>query len=529
LEIVWGGNDMTPAGPAGVEAAAFASRDLPGILPDDPHDQVLVRNVRPLDWVNPVPAGRYNLVAIGGGTAGLVSAAGAAGLGARVALVERHLLGGDCLNYGCVPSKALLRAARAAREVREAAAFGLSSGGAGPQDFAAVMTRMRARRAQIAPHDSARRFRDLGIDVFVGAARFVGPDTVEVDGRRLRFSRAVIATGARPAAPPIPGLAEAGFLTNETVFGLTSLPRRLVVIGAGPIGCELGQAFARFGSRVAIVSLDPRLLPREDPDAAALLEQRFAQDGIDLYLGAAITAVQRVERGKAVVFDRGRGPEAVEADEILVAVGRAPNVEALDLEAAGIAATRDGITVDDRLQTTNPRVYAAGDVCSRFKFTHAADAMARVAIQNALFFGRRRASALVIPWCTYTDPEIAHVGLYEAEARAAGFDVRTFEVDLAEVDRAVVDDDGPGFARLHVEGRRGRILGATLVAPHAGDLIGEVSLAMTAGLGAAALSGTIHPYPTRAEILRKLGDQYRRSRLTPGLRRWLERYFRWRR
>jgi pyruvate/2-oxoglutarate dehydrogenase complex dihydrolipoamide dehydrogenase (E3) component len=520
---------MMQAGSLAAEPRSFDELDLPGLRPDDAHDRALVRHVRPPDWVNPAPPGRYNLVAIGAGTAGLVSAAGAAGLGARVALLERRLLGGDCLNYGCVPSKAVLRAARAAREVQEAARFGLSAGGPVRQDVAAVMTRMRACRARIAPHDSAHRFRDLGIDVFVGVARFVAPDAIEVDGRRLRFSRAVIATGARPAAPPIPGLAETGFLTNETVFGLASLPPRLVVIGAGPIGCELGQAFARFGSRVAIVSLDPRLLPREDPDAAALLEQRFAQDGIGLYLGAAITAVRRVEGGKAVVFDRGRGLETVEADEILVAVGRAPNIEDLDLEAAGIAATRDGITVDDRLRTTNRRVYAAGDDCSRFKFTHAADAMARVVIENALFFGRRRASALVIPWCTYTDPEIAHVGLYEAEARAAGFDVRTFDIDLAEIDRAVVDDDGPGFARLHVDGRRGRILGATIVAPHAGDLVGEVSLAMTAGLKAAALSATIHPYPTRAEILRKLGDEYRRSRLTPGLRQWLERYFRWRR
>lgn len=520
---------MTAIGALADEGRPLTEADLPGLRLDDPHDRTLVRNVRPPDWVNPVPPGRYNLVAIGAGTAGLVAAAGAAGLGARVALVERRLLGGDCLNYGCVPSKAVLRAARAARELREAAAFGLSSGGAVRQDFAAVMTRMRAIRARIAPHDSAHRFRDLGVDVFVGAARFVAPDAVDVDGRRLRFARAVIATGARPAAPPIPGLAEAGFLTNETVFGLTSLPPRLVVIGAGPIGCELSQAFARFGSRVTIVSLDPRALPREDPDAAGILEHQLVQDGVALCLGAAITAVRRSERGKAVVFDRGRGPETVEADEILVAVGRAPNVEELGLEAAGIAATRDGITVDDRLRTTNPRVYAAGDVCSRFKFTHAADAMARVVVENALFFGRRRASTLVIPWCTYTDPEIAHVGFYEREARAAGFDVRTLEIDLAEIDRAIVDDDGPGFARLHVDGRRGRILGATIVAPHAGDVIGEVSLAMTAGLGATALSATIHPYPTRAEILRKLGDRYRRSRVTPGLRRWLERYFRWRR
>lgn len=503
--------------------------DLPGVVLDDTHDRALVDHVRPPAWVNPAPANRYNLVVIGGGTAGLVSAAGAAGLGARVAIVERRLLGGDCLNYGCVPSKALLRAARAAYDLRHAAAFGITADGRARQDFATVMTRMRMLRAALATHDSARRFTELGIDVFVGDARFVDHETVEVGDTRLRFVRAVIATGARPSAPPVPGLGEAGFLTNETLFGLTRLPPRLVIVGGGPIGCEMAQAFARFGSAVTIVALDPQLLPREDADAAAILDRQLTREGVTLALGAHLTSVARTSSGKLVTFDRGRGPESIEADELLVAVGRTPNVEGLGLQAAGVAFDKDGVTVDDRLRTSNPRIYAAGDICSPFKFTHAADAMARTVIQNALFFGRKKASSLVIPWCTYTDPEIAHVGYYEREAREAGFEVRTFDVSLASVDRAVLDGETDGFARLHVEARRGRILGATIVARHAGDMIGEVSLAMTSRLGADTLSATIHPYPTRAEVLRKLGDAYRRSRLTPRLRSWLERYFRWRR
>ncbi|MEW6320522.1 MAG: mercuric reductase [Acidobacteriota bacterium] len=504
------------------------SNAFPGILAADDHDRRLVDHVHPSGWVNPVPASRYNLVVIGGGTAGLVSAAGAAGLGARVALVERRLLGGDCLNYGCVPSKALLRAARAVSDARRAGDFGVTPASGAAADFEAVMTRLRALRAAIGAHDSARRFRDLGVDVFLGDARFVDRNTVAVDGQRLRFARAVVATGARPAAPAIPGLAEAGFLTNETLFGLTRLPRRLIVIGAGPIGCEMAQAFARFGSHVTIVSVDPTILPREDADAARVVQDQLVRDGVTLNLGARPTSVRRSGPDVVLSFDRGRGSESVEGDAILVAVGRAPNVEGIGLESAGVAYTERGVTVDDRLRTTNRRIYAAGDVCSRFQFTHAADAMARIVIQNALFFGRRKASALVMPWCTYTDPEVAHVGLYEAEARERGHAVQTLDVGFDHVDRALLDGEPEGFARLHVD-RRGRILGGTIVARHAGEMIGELSLAMTAGLGAAALSSTIHPYPTQAEVLRKLGDTYRRSQVTPRVRGLLERFFAWRR
>lgn len=499
------------------------------VLPDDVHNRELVANVHPSDWENPRAQGRYNLVVIGGGTAGLVSAMGAAGLGARVALIERHLLGGDCLNYGCVPSKALIRAARAAFDTRQVAALGTHVATPIEIDFAAVMQRMRRLRAGIAHHDSAKRFTESGIDVYLGDATFVSPREVEVGGQRLRFSRAVIATGARAAPLPIPGLAEAGFSTNESVFSSTSLPRRLGVIGAGPIGCELAQAFRRFGSEVTVISAGARVLPREDPDAAAVLHAQLEEEGIALRLGATLTRVTRVSHGKQIDFDRGRGAEQVVVDEILVAVGRTPNVEGLGLDVAGVAFDHAGIEVDDRLRTTNPRIYAAGDICSPYKFTHAADAMARVVIQNALFMGRKKASSLVIPWTTYTDPEIAHVGMYEREAKERGLAVQTFTLALADIDRAVLDGETKGFARLHVDQANGRILGATMVARHAGEMIGEVALAMTEGLSASALSKTIHPYPTQAEVWKRLGDAHARTRLAPWLERLLERYFAWRR
>lgn len=489
------------------------------VPPDDEHNRALVAHVHPADWVNPAPAGRYNLVVIGAGTAGLVSAVGAAGLGAKVAIVERHLMGGDCLNYGCVPSKALIRSAREMAAGRQA-----------PSDagnFAAAMTRMRAIRAGIAKHDSAARLAGLGIDVFLGHARFAAPDAVDVAGARLSFARAVIATGARAGAPPIPGLAEAGFLTNETVFSLIERPQRLVVIGAGPIGCELAQVFRRFGARVTILSDSTGVLPREDPDAAAVVQAALEREGVVLELGVSIQRVERLDGIRRVVFTRDGREASVDGDEVLVAAGREPNVDGLGLEAAGVAYDRRGVTVDDHLRTTNHRIYAAGDIASRFQFTHAADALARIVIQNALFFGRKKASALVIPWCTYTDPEVAHVGLDAAEA-AKREDVRTLTVKMADVDRAVLDGETEGFARVHADAK-GRVLGATLVAPHAGEMIGEISLAMTARLPLGTLAGTIHPYPTQSEAWKKLGDAWNRTRLTPRVRTLFERVLAWRR
>jgi pyruvate/2-oxoglutarate dehydrogenase complex dihydrolipoamide dehydrogenase (E3) component len=453
--------------------------------------------------VNPKPTERYQLVVLGGGPAGLVAAAGAAGLGARVALVERDLLGGDCLNVGCVPSKTLLRAARAAAEIRRARDLGIRT--AKPEiDFAAVMERVRRVRADLSPVDSAERFRELGVDVFLGDGRFRNEETVEVNGAKLRFGRCVIATGARPKVPDIPGLKESRWLTNETIITLTELPRRLLVIGAGPVGCELGQALARLGSRVTLVARNGRLLPHDDADAGEYLAQEMKRN-------------DRVE----IVPE---APDLAKFDAVLVATGRSPNVSSLGMDAAGIAFDPDdGITVDDRLRTSNPRVFAAGDVCSLgYRFTHAADAMARLVIRNALFPVKGRASALTIPWCTYTDPEVAGVGKIKLENR----DCRHFSIDLRELDRAATDGS-EGFISIRVDPRSDRILGATVVAPHAGEIIGTIALAMSAGIGLKKLAGSIFPYPTYTESLRKLGDQYNRGRLSPIVQRVLGSWLNW--
>lgn len=503
--------------------------DLPTVAPADEHNRVLLDNTHPPEWVNPQPSGRYNLVVLGAGTAGLVSAAGAASLGARVALIEKHLLGGDCLNYGCVPSKAVIRAARVAQTVREAADYGVHIAGGFSVNFTEAMERMRRLRAGISEHDSARRFRDLGVDVFLGEGRFTGRNTVEVQGQRLEFTRAIIATGARASSPTFPGLAEAGFLTNETVFSLTQLPRRLCVIGAGPIGCEMAQAFRRLGSEVCVITHGSNILPKEDPDASGIVQKRFEKEGIRLVLGARIQKVETVDGTKFVVFEQNGREEHAASDEILVAIGRSPNLEGLNLDAAGVAYDRKGVRVDDHLRTANPRIYAAGDICSRFQFTHAADAMARLALRNALFFGRSKASSLVIPWCTFTDPEVAHVGLYEEEARKRGHEVVTHTVNMGEVDRAILDGATDGLARVHVDRKTGRILGATLVSEHAGESISEFVLAITRSVPLSAFSSTIHPYPTQAEAVKRLGDLSMRSRLKPWLRKTFTAYFRIRR
>jgi len=498
------------------------------IDPWDVHNRTLVSNVRPEDWTNPEPAGRYNLVVIGAGTAGLVTAAGAAGLGARVALVERGLMGGDCLNVGCVPSKGLIRAGRAVADVRGAGEFGVRVPAGASTDFGAVMDRMRRLRAKISRVDSAARFRGLGVDVFFGAARFSGPDTVDVAGVTLRFKKAVIATGARAAEPPIPGLAEAGYLTNETVFSLTELPRRLAVIGGGPIGCELAQAFARFGAQVSLLQGGGQILPREDPDVAEHVARALSLDGVDLRLGTRVERIERAGEERVIHVTSGGAAARLAADAILVGVGRAPNVEGLGLEDVGVAHdTRAGVTVDDRLRTTNPRIYAAGDVCSAHKFTHNSDAQARIVIQNALFLGRARTSALTLPWCTYTDPEVAHVGLTEREAAARGIAVRTFVQELADVDRAVLDGEAEGFVKVHVRAGTDRILGATIVARHAGEMLPELTLAIATGTGLGRIARVIHAYPTQAEAIRKLGDAYNRTRLTPRVKRLFARWLAW--
>ena len=499
------------------------------LLADDVHDRRLIDNCHPPRWSNPTPAGKYNMVVIGGGTAGLVSAAGAAGLGAKVALIERNLLGGDCLNVGCVPSKGVIRAARAAHDARNGAPFGVRQAGEPQIDFAAAMERMRRLRAGISEHDSAERFRKLGIDVFIGNGRFVDPNSIEVDGQRLRFDRAVIATGARAAEPPIAGLRDTGYYTNETIFTLTELPRRLAVIGAGPIGCELAQSFQRFGSQVTLLTDGAEILPREDRDAAAVVRKQIDKDGVTIITGAKIHSAAPVNGAKSLALKIGDQPMVLTCDAILVSVGRTPNLEGLGLEAANVGYGRRGVEVDARLRTSNPRVFAAGDVCSRFQFTHAADAMARIVIANALFLARRKATDLIMPWCTYTDPEIAHAGYYEKDARAAGYDVATITQPLADVDRAILDGEAEGFARVHYDKKTARILGGTIVARHAGEMLGELTLAMTAKQTVGVLSSTIHSYPTQAEALRKIGDAYMRTKLTPTVKKIFAKWLEWRR
>ncbi|MGN6391785.1 MAG: mercuric reductase [Gemmatimonadales bacterium] len=497
------------------------------VEPFDQYNQALVANVHPGDWVNPTPRDRYHLVVIGGGTGGLVSAAIAAGLGARVALVERHLMGGDCLNVGCVPSKSVIAGSRPWHAASESAMFG-GPAPAGEGRFAEVMERMRRLRAGLSAMDAAARFRTLGVDVFLGEGRFTAPDTASVDGRVLRFRRAIIATGGRPTRPGIPGLDTVGALTNETVFTLTERPARLIVLGGGPVGCELAQAFARLGSAVTLVTPESRILLGEDPDASRIVEQAMEADGVRILRE---TTVMRADRGQAACVLQtecdGR-PMTLAADALLAAVGRTPNVEGLGLEDAGVRFTTAGISVNDRLRTSNARIFAVGDVCSPYPFTHAADAQARLAVPNALFhgIGGGRVSRLVVPWTIYTTPELARVGMHEADARAAGVAPETITIPLAEVDRAVLDGEESGFFRIHLRKGTDRILGATLVARHAGEMVGEIVLAMTAGLGLGAIGRTIHAYPTQAEVLRKAADTWRRTRLTPGARRALQTFFR---
>jgi pyruvate/2-oxoglutarate dehydrogenase complex dihydrolipoamide dehydrogenase (E3) component len=503
------------------------------VPPDDEYNRLLVENVHPPWWINPTPAGRYHLVVIGAGTAGLVTAAIAVGLGAKVALIEKHLMGGDCLNVGCVPSKSILRASRLWAELRRAGEYGLQLAEGVGYDFSAVMTRMRRLRARLSRMDSAYRFTKLGVDVFIGEARFSGPQTIEVAGKRLTFRKAAICTGARAAALPIPGLQEAGYLTNETFFELTELPRRLAVIGAGPIGCEMAQAFARFKSQVSVFERMSHVLPREDRDAAQIVQQQMIKDGVGFVFDSKVVRVDRRGAEKVVQYEMNGSVKELVVDEILVGTGRAPNVEGLGLGSAGIEYdAKSGVTVNARLQTTNRRVYAAGDVCFPLKFTHAADAMAQIVIQNTLFphpfgLGYATTNSLVMPWCTYTQPEIAHVGMYEADARKKGLDVETYTVALDEVDRAVLEGEETGFARVHVKKGTDRILGATIVAAHAGEMISEITVLMRAGKGLKTIAGTVHPYPTQAEVIKKVAIAWRKANFTERQKNILRKWFQW--
>lgn len=495
------------------------------LLPHDRYNQELEANVHPPEWQNPTPSEAYHLVVIGAGTAGLVTAAAAAGLGARVALIERELMGGDCLNVGCVPSKGVIGAARVAAAVRDAEPFGVQVPDGMSVDFGKVMERMRARRAKISPADSAKRFQELGVDVFFGQGSFTDGDTISVtrnDGSvsQLRFRKAVLAAGARAAAPPIPGLDSVSYLTNENLFSLTELPRRFGIVGSGPVGAEMAQSFARFGSEVYLFEMSAQILSREDPDAAAIVQEQFRKDGVHLVLGATDMQLHSNEQNQIRVQVNQDGlPREIVVDQLLVAAGRAPNTVGLNLEAVNVRYDRKGVEVNDNLQTTNPRIYAAGDICSQYKFTHAADFQARIVIQNALFalgpFGKKKASNLIIPWATYTSPEIAHVGMYEKDAKERGIDIDTYVQHFRDVDRAILEDKEHGFVKVHTRKGTDQIVGATIVAENAGDMISEIVVAMTNQVGLGGIGASIHPYPTQAEAIRRLGDQYNRTKLTP--------------
>jgi pyruvate/2-oxoglutarate dehydrogenase complex dihydrolipoamide dehydrogenase (E3) component len=494
----------------------------------DEYNQTLVSHVHPPDWVNPEPAKVYDLVVIGAGTAGLVVAAGAAGLGLglKVALIEKHLMGGDCLNVGCIPSKTIIRSARVVGELWDGKELGINIPKNIDVDFSAVMERMRRIRAGISPHDSAARFQKLGVDVFLGSGRFASKNTVEVGDQTLRFKKAVIATGARAAQPAIPGLEKAGYLTNESVFSLIQRPERLAVIGGGPIGCELAQAFRRLGCEVVLFHRSSHILNKEDAEAAEILQKVLLKEGIRLVLNSNLEEVVTVTEGKRLYFSANGHRDSVNVDEILVGTGRASNVEGLNLEAVEVEYDkRHGVKVNDYLQTTNPKIYAVGDICMDWKFTHAADAAARIVIKNTLFspfgLGRSKLSSLVMPWVTYTDPEIAHVGISEQQAKEKGLDMETIKIPFSSVDRAIADGEEFGFLKIHHKKGSDEILGATIVARHAGEMISEVTTAIVGKLGLNKLSGVIHPYPTQAEAIKKAADAYRRTLLTENTKRLL--------
>jgi pyruvate/2-oxoglutarate dehydrogenase complex dihydrolipoamide dehydrogenase (E3) component len=476
--------------------------------------------------------GIYNVVVVGAGTAGLVTAAGTAGLGGRVALVERNLMGGDCLNFGCVPSKALISSARLVQRIRESEKWGLDQ--PEPQFvFEKVFERMRARRAKIAPHDSRERFESLGVDVFNGQARFVSPHEVEVNGQRLRAKNFVIATGSRAVVPKIKGIENIPYFTNETIFDeLKRKPENMIVLGGGPIGCELAQTFHRLGVDVTIFQRGDQLLPREDRDVAEFVERRLINEGVRVIKNADARSVATSDTGKVALqlLDRQSGQLAEPtffADVLLVAAGRTSNLQSLDLKSAGIDITERGVGVNDYLQTSQQHIYAVGDVIGPFLFTHMADAQARVVVRNILVpfqFLRQKMDYSVVPWCTYVDPEVAHVGLGEKQAKGQNIDYDLFTVPLEDVDRAVVESEEAGFAKILTDKGSDKILGATIIAPHAGDLLHEFVLAMKAGIGLGKIASTIHAYPTFAELARKAGDKYNKTRLTPRAKKiftWL--------
>jgi pyruvate/2-oxoglutarate dehydrogenase complex dihydrolipoamide dehydrogenase (E3) component len=467
-----------------------------------------------------------DICVIGAGSAGLSVAAGAAQMGARTVLIEAARMGGDCLNTGCVPSKALLAAAKAAANIRHAGRFGVQAGE--PQvNFAAVNRHVHDVIAGIAPHDSVERFTGLGCTVIQARARFVDERTVEAGDQHIRARRFVVATGSRAAVPPIPGLAQVPFLTNESIFENKVLPEHLIVIGGGPIGCEMAQAHRRLGARVSVLDL-ATILPKDDPDLVAVVRQALRADGITIEEGAKILKLERRGDGLAVTVADGDGERDITGSHLLVAAGRRPNVEDLGLEAAGVQYGPKGIAVDQRLRTSNRSIFAAGDVAGSYQFTHLAGYHAGIVLRNALFRLPAKVDTRALPWVTYTDPELAHVGLAEAEARAGGSgDVRVLTSTFAENDRARTERATEGSIKV-VVGKRGQVLGASIVGAHAGELILPWALVIQERMKIGALAGVIAPYPTLSEISKRAAGSYytpvlfgRRTRMLVRMLGWL--------
>jgi pyruvate/2-oxoglutarate dehydrogenase complex dihydrolipoamide dehydrogenase (E3) component len=458
---------------------------------------------------------RYDIIAIGGGAAGLVTAAGAAGLGARAALIERARLGGECLWTGCVPSKALLAAAKAVADARHAARYGIDFD-APRIDFARVMAHVHAAQQTIAPHDSPARFRGLGVDVYEGAGTLAGSHTVLVNGEEIQGRHIVVATGSRPAMPAIPGLADVPVLTNENIFEMGVLPASLLVLGGGAVGIELAQACALLGSRVTLLEVDDRILRSEDAEIAELLHARLARDGVAIHTGAKIEQAARTSEGVRLTTSHS----SFEAAALLVAAGRRANTDTLGLEQTSVEVGDNGLKLDKYLETTSKNIWAAGDVTGAPRFTHVADYQARLVLRNALFPGRKAADYSQVPWAIYTQPELAHVGLTEAEARDRyGSGVQVWRKSLAELDRGVADGLAEGMVKL-VADARGRLLGGHAIGPHASTMLGEIALAMKQHVTLSALSSVMHAYPTYPEALKQLGDAYQRTRFK-GLGKWL--------